>query len=157
MDHPLTQIATEYVMTLHSPLEPPQQAGGDLQIYNVRPGGWIRGPAIRGEVIPPSGDWLRTMPGGVRKLDVRLSIRADDGSFIFISYAGRTVGSADAAKRLDAGETLGPDQLHFMIAPTFETTSEKYAWLNGLVTVGKLVSLNRSHDRHVTYDIFAVR
>lgn len=156
MDRPRAQIAIEYIMTLHSPLEPPHQAGGDLQIYNVRAGGWIRGPAIRGDVVPPSGDWLRTMPSGVRKLDVRLSVRADDGSSIFISFAGRTVSNADALKRLEAGETLGPDQLHFMIAPTFETASESYAWLNGLVTVGKLVSLNRSHDRHVTYDIFAV-
>ena len=157
MDQPRTRIATDYVMTLHSPLEPPQQAGGDLQIYNVRPGGWLRGPAIRGEVIPPSGDWLRTMPDGVRKLDVRLSIRTDDGALVFMSFVGRTVSNADALRRLDAGETLGPDQLHFMIAPTFETASDKYAWLNGLVTVGKLVSLNRSHDRHVAYDIFAVR
>jgi hypothetical protein len=157
MDHPLTQVATEYLMTLHSPLDPPQGDGGDLQIYNVRPGGWVRGPAIRGEVIAPSGDWLRVMPGGARKLDVRLSVRTDDGAIVYISYTGRARAPADAIERLEAGETLGPDRFYFVIAPTFETAAPAYAWLNDIVAVGKIVSINRSTDRHVTYDIFAVR
>jgi Protein of unknown function (DUF3237) len=157
VEHPLTQITTEYIMTLHCPLDPPQGASSDLQIFNAGPGGWVKGPAIRGEVIAPSGDWLRVMPGGARKLDVRLSIKADDGAIIFISYTGRTLAPAEAARRLEAGETLGPDQLYFVIAPTFETAAPTYGWLNEIVAVGKIVSLNRTHDRHVTYDIFAVR
>jgi hypothetical protein len=157
MEHPLTQITTEYIMTLHAPLDPPQGANSDLQIYNVRPGGWVRGPSIRGAVIRPSGDWLRTMPNGARKLDVRLSIKADDGSIIFMSYTGRANSPADAVRRLQAGETLGPDQLYFVISPTFETSSPTYGWLNDILAVGKIVSLNRSDNRHVTYDIFAVR
>lgn len=158
MEHPLTQITTEYIMTLHCPLDPPQGANSDLQIFNVRPGGWVRGPAIRGEVIAPSGDWLRVMPNGARKLDVRLSIKADDGAIIFMTYTGRAaVAPADAARRLAAGETLGPDQFYFVIAPTFETAAPAYGWLNDIVAVGKIVSLNRTASRHVTYDIFAVR
>jgi hypothetical protein len=52
---------------------------------------------------------------------------------------------------------LGPDQFYFVIVPTFETAALAYAWLNDIVAVGKPISLNRSNDRHVTYDIFAVR
>jgi len=52
---------------------------------------------------------------------------------------------------------LGPDELYFVIAPTFETDAPVYSWLNDIVAVGKVVSLNRTHDRHVTYDIFAIR
>jgi hypothetical protein len=32
-----------------------------------------------------------------------------------------------------------------------------YGWLNDVVAIGKIVSLNRTETRHVTYDIFAVR
>jgi hypothetical protein len=46
---------------------------------------------------------------------------------------------------------------YFVIAPTFETDAPAYAWLNSIVAVGKPISLNRSDDRHVTYDIFVVR
>jgi len=158
MEHPLTQIATEYIMTLHCPLDPPQGASGDLQIFNVRAGGWVRGPAIRGEVIAPAADWLRLSPGGARKIDVRLSIKTADGAIVFMTYIGRATAPTDAInRRLNAGETLGPDQFYFMVAPTFETTAPVYAWLNDIVAVGKMVSLNRTADRHVTYDIFAVQ
>jgi len=108
-------------------------------------------------VIAPSGDWLRVMPGGARKLDVRLSIRADAGAIIFMTYTGRSRAPADAVRRLEAGETLGPDQFYFVIAPTFETAAPTYGWLNDIVAVGKIVSLNRAANRHVTYDIFAAR
>jgi hypothetical protein len=158
MKQPSTQITTEYIMTLHAPLDPPQDVDSSLQIFNVRLGGWLRGPAIRGEVIAPSGDWLRVLPNGTRRIDVRLSIRTDDGAIIFMSYTGRaTAAPADAAARLAGGETLGPDKLYFIITPTFETAAPAYAWLNNIVTVGKPISLNRSDDRRVTYDIFAVR
>jgi hypothetical protein len=157
MPHPLTQITTEYIMTLHCPLDPPHAAVGDLQIFNARTGGWVRGPAIRGEVIAPSGDWLRISPGGARKLDVRLTIKAEDGGIIYMSYTGRSRAPDAAALRLEGGETLGPDQLYFIIAPTFETAAVAHAWLNDTVAVGKIVSVNRKNDRHVTYDIFAVR
>jgi hypothetical protein len=80
-------------------------------------------PAFGGRVIAPSGDWLRVMPSGVRKIDVRLCIKADDSAIIFMSYTGRATAPPDAARRLTAGETLGPDQLHFVIAPTFETAA----------------------------------
>jgi Protein of unknown function (DUF3237) len=99
MENPLTQITTAYIMTLHAPLDPPLGANSDLQIYNVRPGGWVRGPSIRGEVIGPSGDWLRVMPNGARKLDVRLAIKADDGSIIFMSYTGRARASPGASRQ----------------------------------------------------------
>ena len=74
-----------------------------------------------------------------------------------MTYTGRATPSAEAARRLEAGETLGPDQVHFVIAPTFETTSPTYGWLNDILTVGKIISLNRTHNRHVTYDIFAIK
>jgi len=158
MTYPLARITAEYIMTLHAPLDPPQGANSDLQIFNVRPGSWVKGPSIRGEVIAPSGDWLRVMPNGTRRLDVRLSIKTEDGAIIFVTYTGRAAAApSDVAARLAGGETLGPDHFYFVVAPTFETAAPAYAWLNDIVAVGKLVSCNRSHDRHVTYDIFAVR
>jgi hypothetical protein len=143
-----TQITSEYIMTLHAPLDEPQVVNNNLQIFNVRPGGWVEGPAIRGEVAAPSADWLRIMPDGARRIDVRLSIKTDDGASIFMTYIGRAVAAPeDVAARLTAGETLGPDQFYFIIAPTFETASPPYSWLNDIVAVGKVTSLNRSNDR----------
>src|SRR4030095_1760254 len=72
----------------------------------------------------------------------------------FVTYQGRaTAATPDVAQRLAAGETLGPDQIYFLTTPAFETDAPAYAWLNQIVEVGKLVSLKRGKDRHVTYAI----
>ncbi len=152
-----SSIGTEYLMTLHAPLEPPQLVSNDLQIYTSLRGGWVKGPAIRGELVPPGGDWLRSMPNGTQKLDVRLSIKADDGSIIFMTYTGRIAVPENAAERLKAGNPLGPEDAYFIIAPTFETSSDTYGWLNNIVAVGKMVSMKAGMDSHVTYEIFAVK
>jgi hypothetical protein len=156
MKHPSTKVATEYLMTLHAPLAAPQSAGGGLLIFNALPGGWVRGPRIRGEIVPPTGDWLRHLPNGTSKLDVRMSIRADDGSFIYVAYGGRIVMSDAAQATYASGEALGPDDVYFVTAPSFETESEKYRWLNDIVAIGKIASAKRGENAHVTYDIFAV-
>ncbi len=157
MPHPSTGIVTEYLMTLHAPLAPPQLAGEDLRIFGALPGGWVEGPRIKGEIVPPTGDWLRNLPNGSSKLDVRLSIRADDGSFIYVTYTGRIVMSDVASEAYRNGRTIGPDDVYFITAPTFETASKSYAWLNDVVAIGKIISAKRGEGAHVTYDVFAVK
>jgi Protein of unknown function (DUF3237) len=51
----------------------------------------------------------------------------------------------------------GANDEYFIISPTFETTSKKYAWLNDVVAIGKIVSHKMGEGSHVTYDIFIVR
>ncbi|MGH6718346.1 MAG: DUF3237 domain-containing protein [Alphaproteobacteria bacterium] len=157
MQHPSTRIVTDYLMTIHAPLDPAQVVATDLHIYNVRPGGWVKGPAIQGEVIAPGADWLRVMPNGTHKLDVRMSIRADDGSIIYVSYGGRIVVPDGSAARAAAGAVLGPDDLYFVTTPIFETASTKYGWLNDIVAVGKIAATKEGEGGFVTYDIFAVK
>ena len=152
-----TSIDSEYLMTLHAPLEPPQVANSDFLIYNVKPGGWVKGPNIEGEIIGPSADWLRIMPNGTLKLDVRASIKADDGSIIFTTYTGRVVLTPETNERFQAGEALSADDIYFYTSPTFETTSEKYAWLNNVVAVGKMISARAGEDSYVTDDLFALK
>jgi len=159
MEGATTEITTEYLMTLHAPLDAPQIVNERLHIYNVLPGGWVRGPRIAGEIVAPSADWLTILPGGIARLDVRVSIRADDGSIIHVIYAGRIAMSDEAQRRLDAGEALGAADMYFITSPTFETTSQKYDWLNRIVAVGKAVSVgtgNSDRHGHVRYDIFSV-
>jgi len=46
---PETSVQTEYLMTLHAPLDAPQAIDQGLLIYNVPPGGWVEGPRIKGK------------------------------------------------------------------------------------------------------------
>ena len=156
-DAQTTTITTEYLMTLYAPLEAPQQIDPSLAIYNVRDGGWVRGPRINGTVIAPGADWLRVMPGGNLRLDVRASIRTDDGALIYIAYNGVISHTPESLERMTAGELLKADDHYFITAPTLQTAAEKYAWLNHVQCVGKMVEVRLGEDSFVKYDIFIVR
>ncbi len=149
-----TSIATEYVMTVHAPLEAGQEVDPALIIYNVGPGGWVKGPRIEGTIVPPGGDWFRVLPSGVSRLDVRLTIRTTDGALVYMTYNGIFRDTKEAEARAQKGEVLGSKDLYFVIAPTLQTAARKYDWLNGLQYIGKMVSYKS--DAFVQYDIFAV-
>ena len=151
---PTTTIKTTFIMTLHAPLEPPQRISSELFIYNVKAGGWVRGPHIQGEIVQPSADWLHIMPNGTQRLDVRKSILADDGSFIFVQYGGRIVIAEQFNSKNSPLEKMRDDRAYFFTNPVFETDSSKYGWLNDLVCIGR--NLGSPDDPYVEYEIFAV-
>jgi len=155
---PSTGLETEYLMTLYVPLERPLSAADNLKIWNIRSqGSWLSGPGIKAKIVNPAGDWARVLPGGQIRVDVRLTLETEDGQIISMSYNGIVQVNADALPRLMRGEMITAQDAYFVIAPTFETRSEKYSWLNGLQAVGKMISFKRGEDSHVQYEIFRVR
>jgi hypothetical protein len=152
-----TEITTEYLMTVYAPLDPPQRIDNTLSIYNVRDGGWAKGPKISGKLLAPGGDWLRPMPGGSHRLDVRATFKTDDGALVYIAYNGIISMSKETFDRLMKGETLTSKDLYFITAPTMQTSSDKYAWLNHVQCVGKIVEVKAGENGFVKYDMFIVR
>jgi hypothetical protein len=153
---PATSIQVEYVMTLHAALEAPRIADGNLSVFNA-PGGWVDGPRIKGKLVSASADWGRLLPSGVFRPDVRGMIETDDGETIFISYNGARLCPKETQERFLKGDTLKADECYFYTAPTFETKSEKYGWLNSSQAVGKMVEQKRGEGSFVKYDIFALK
>ena len=152
-----TKITTEYLMTLYAPLDPPQKIDNSLTIYNVSPGGWVKGPKISGTVIAPAADWIRVMPGGNLRQDVRLTVKTDDGAQIYVTYHGIINRSADVSKRAASGALLTPADEYFLMTPTMETSAKAYSWLNQVQCVGKMVEVKTGDHSFVKYDIFVVR
>ena len=153
-----TAIKTEYLMTYVAQLDPPYPIDNSLVIVNVKPGGWAKGPKISGTFIPPGGDWLRVLPSGALRLDVRATLKTDDGALIYITYNGIIQHSAESADKMNKGELLtAKDIPYFITAPTFETSSEKYAWLNSVQLVNKMVELKLGEGGYVKYDVFVLR
>lgn len=100
-------------------------------------GGQFEGDRLRGTVVnAPAGDWLLQRPDGVTVLDVRLTLRTDDGEHIYMTYRGVRHGPAEVMARIAAGETVDPKSYYFRMVPVFETSAAKYAWLNKIVAVG---------------------
>jgi hypothetical protein len=146
---------TEFLMQLRADLEEPQIVGdtpvGGRRIFYVKSGSFA-GPRLRGDVLPGGGDWVVVRRDGVSQLDVRITLRTEDGSLVFVSYRGLADISPDIRTRISKGEDIPPSRYYFRITPTFETASEKLAWLNRLVAIG----VGKRTAKGVVYDIFAI-
>lgn len=86
-------------------------------------GGKFEGPKLKGTVLTPGGDWLVRRPDGGSILDVRATLQTDDQQLIYISYRGVMF-------------TPKGGKQYWRTIPMFETGSDKYAWLNHIVSVG---------------------
>ena len=154
---PSTDIKTEYLMTLTAQLDAGQVINNNLFIYNV-PSGTVEGPKIKGKLLPPAADWLAVMPSGVYRLDVRLTILTDDNQYIYVTYNGIIKPDPAAGKKFEEGkEVIKAGEQYFITAPTFQTASPKYAWLNEIQAVGKQIALKGGDGSFVQYDLFIVR
>jgi len=154
-----TQISTEYLMTLYAPLAAPQQIDNTLFIYTLPPSGegWVKGPKINGQIIAPVGDWLRVMPAGNARIDVRQTIKTNDGALIYMSANGIVSYTKESWDRLMKGEVITSKDHYFILAPTMQTSSEKYAWLNHVQCIAKVVEVKLGENAFVKYDFYIVR
>ena len=67
-----------------------------------------------------AADWLTVSDNGkLGSLDVRLTLKTDDGAFIYVEYSGRM--------DMEAGIIA--------VAPTFQTGAPQYSWLNRIQAV----------------------
>ena len=55
------------------------------------------------------------------------------------------------------GAVLTAADVHFLIAPTFETAQEEYAWLNHIHAIGKVVAVKGREGGFVTYDLLVAK
>ena len=99
-------------------------------------GGDFEGPRLRGKVLPGGGDWLLLRTDGVLELDLRITLQTDDHAQIYMTFQGLRHGPPDAIAALGRGEVVDPARYYFRTVPRFETSTEKYSFLNRIITVG---------------------
>jgi hypothetical protein len=102
-------------------------------------GGRFEGPRLKASVQRPAGDWITNRADGSYRLDVRLTLKTDDGALILVTYNG--IGQTTAA-----GASL-------RTAPLFETGDSRYVWLTRLQAVG----VGERVGTAVKYDIYALK
>jgi hypothetical protein len=122
-------IQLDPLCTIHAQCKPPIDIGtgpaGTRLIVEVA-ALEVRGSRLRGQMDGIIGDWILIGPEGTGTIDVRATVRTDDGATIFVQYNGRF----DARRGLVFPMTV-------YVAPRFETGDERYAWLNRIQAVGK--------------------
>lgn len=137
-------------------LHPPQELGatplGKRRIVPVA-GGSFKGERLSGIVLPDAAaDWILVRNDASVQLDVRLTLKTDDGALISMQYRGIRSSSPAVAERLARGEKVDPAEYYFRTAPYFETGSESYAWINNIICIAVGERLPSS----VLYTVFEI-
>jgi hypothetical protein len=134
------QPKLDHLLDMHVDLEPPQLVGatpcGTRQIFIVKTG-TFDGPNLKGEVLPGGGDWATARSDGCIQLDVRATLRTDDGALIYTYYTGIIGDAMKTAGRVFGGEDVPLGEYYFYTNPMFQTSAEQYEWLNGTVCLGR--------------------
>jgi hypothetical protein len=150
------ELRSEFLLQLRADLEDPQNVGaaplGMRRIMYFK-GGTFSGPALTGDILPGGGDWVLVRPDGVSLLDIRMTLRTDDGTLIYLNATGIFDMAPEVRTRFNRGESVAPSEYYFRTSFTFETATEKYRWLNRLVGIGVA---QRIPTGMVT-DVFAIR
>jgi len=130
----------EHLMDYHVDLKPPVDVGrgplGNRSIFDVV-GGHAEGPRLRGTFLASGADWLLVDDGNIGRLDVRGTLKTDDGAHVYIHYHGVLELNEKVRNSLMKGEPCDYGDSYFMTQPRFETGDERYAWLNKLVAVAE--------------------
>jgi hypothetical protein len=87
---------------------------------------------------------------------VRAAAKLDDGAVVYMTYNGRLNIPPDVAPKVmnrATAETVDPGAYYFRTAPTFETASQKYAFLNRIQAIG----IGRLTKVGVSYTVYEIK
>lgn len=100
---------------------------------------WESGRVRASQRGASASDWMLVMPEGGVAVDARILLETDDGALICLRYTGRGAG-------------LPADGHPVITAPTFETNSPRYAWLNTVQAIAK----GRREGNTLVYELYEV-
>jgi hypothetical protein len=146
----MPEINTEFLFTLA--LEIQVSSLGETPYGNRRifhfDGGSFEGPKLKGKVLPGGGGSSLIRRDEVLEVDVRLTLDTEDKHQISMAWKGLRHGPKEVMDRLYRGETVDPRSYYFRTTPYFETSSEKYGWMNRIcaIATGSLGAKARTLD-----------
>jgi hypothetical protein len=98
--------------------------------------GRSRVPRLRGTILPEgSADWQLLRSDGVLEMDLRVTLRTDDGARISMRSFGLRHGPPEIIAAIGRGEMVDPSTYYFRTMPRFETAHPAYVFLNRLIAV----------------------
>jgi hypothetical protein len=134
----LTRLSFRPLFVFQIEVKPPSIVGAtpghDRRIGEIA-GGRFEGERLRGRILSGGSDWQSLRADGATTLNVRLVLESDDGALIAMTYLGVRHGPKEVLDRIARGEKVNPSEYYMRATPYYETASEKYGWLNRVVSV----------------------
>jgi hypothetical protein len=131
---PTLQLLYTSRIEIAEPLTLGKAPYGERRIINIA-GGLFSGPRLSGRILPGGADWQIVRSDGIAEVEARYTLETYDGALIYITNWGYRHGPPDVMSRLSLGDKVDPWEYYFRTTPKFETGSQEYAWLNGIISV----------------------
>ena len=147
------EVHTRPLFTMKLDARPARLVGDTpitLRLVRIIDGGRFEGERLSGDVLDGGSDWQSVCRDGSIVLDARLALNTDDGALICMTYKGLRRGPPEVMARIEKGQVVDPASYYFRINPMFETASEKYGWLNGILGVG----IGHRFEDGLVYNVF---
>ncbi len=134
----MTEIKTEFLFTMALEFEVSILGNTPYGVRRIArlSSGNFKGPKLKGAVLPGGGGWMLLRLDDVLEIEVRLTLETEDKQQIYMNWMGLRHGPKEVIDRLYRGETADPTSYYFRTTPYFETSSEKYSWLNRICSIG---------------------
>jgi Protein of unknown function (DUF3237) len=135
----MPEIDTKFLFTVALEIEVSglgETPYGHRRIFHFN-GGSFEGPRLKGKVLPGGGGWSLIRRDDVMEVDVRLVLETDDKHQICTAWKGLRHGPKEIMDRVYRGEIVDPGTYYFRTTPYFETSSEKYGWMNRICSIAK--------------------
>jgi hypothetical protein len=134
----MLELRSRPLFTLFLDINPPFNLGKtpitDRRIAMLT-SGTFEGERLKGRVMPSGSDWQVIRDDGAWMINVRTLLETDDGALIGLTYSGLRHGPAEVINAIARGESVSPLAYYMRVTAQFETSSEKYHWLNRIVSV----------------------
>ena len=133
----MREIKTEFLFALA--LDVDLSDLGDTPYGGRRVGrfgaGSFEGPRLKGVVLPGGACWMLMRRDNVLEIEARIILETDDKQQIFMTWKAFRHGPKETIDCLNRGETIDPAAYYFRATPYFETSSEKYSWVNRICSI----------------------
>jgi hypothetical protein len=116
-------------------------------------GGRFEGPRLHGRILNNGADWQLVLGDGLAQIDTRYALETDDGALIYIQTRGVRHGSSEVLAEVAKGVPVDPNRYYFRVYIQYETSSDRYRWLNRTLAIGSGMRLGNA----VIYDAYVVR
>ena len=134
----LTALRHQPLFVFQIEVKPPSIIGAtpghDRRVGEIA-GGRFEGGRLRGRILSGGSDWQSLRADGATTLNVRLVMETSDGALIGMTYSGVRHGPKEVLDRIARGEKVSPSEYYMRATPYYETASEKYGWLNRVISV----------------------
>ena len=127
-----------YAETIDGPLGPTTGSPlGERLCWQIS-AATLQGPRINATLAMPGTDWIRLGADGIRRPDLRAQLTTDDGELVLFRYDLALIRSSKRfVTALTSGEATTFNDQYMKIAPQFEVSAARYAWLGESLFLGR--------------------